>query len=91
MNELTSGATGLAATGIIAIMVIASLVAWFFVNRVSVRANQQIQLLESLLAEQKRQNLLLHRLTDALTSAEQDAKGGVSDVNEDYTRLIPER
>ncbi|UWS31270.1 YebO family protein [Erwinia pyrifoliae] len=72
-------------------MVIVSLVAWFFVNRVSVRANQQIQLLESLLAEQKRQNLLLHRLTGALTSAEQNAKGRVSDVNEDYARLIPER
>ncbi|ADP12782.1 Putative exported protein YebO [Erwinia sp. Ejp617] len=72
-------------------MVIVSLVAWFFVNRVSVRANQQIQLLESLLAEQKRQNLLLHRLTGALTNAEQNAKGRVSDVNEDYARLIPER
>ncbi|AUX72907.1 YebO family protein [Erwinia pyrifoliae] len=91
MNELTSGATAIASTVIIVIMVIVSLVAWFFVNRVSVRANQQIQLLESLLAEQKRQNLLLHRLTGALTSAEQNAKGRVSDVNEDYARLIPER
>lgn len=38
------------------------LVVWFFVNRASVRANEQIELLEALLEQQKQQTALLARL-----------------------------
>ncbi|CCG87474.1 YebO family protein [Erwinia piriflorinigrans] len=91
MNELTNGAISMASTGIIVITIVISLIAWFFVNRASVRANQQIQLLESLLAEQKRQNQLLQRLTDGLIGENQSTEGSSSGANQDYTRLIPER
>lgn len=91
MNELTNGATSIASTGIIVITIVISLMAWFFVNRASVRANQQIQLLESLLVEQKRQNQLLQRLTDSLIGENQSTEGRSSGANQDYTRLIPER
>lgn len=91
MNELTNGAISIASTGIIVITIVISLMAWFFVNRASVRANQQIQLLESLLVEQKRQNQLLQRLTDSLIGENQSTEGSSSGANQDYTRLIPER
>lgn len=91
MIEMTTGAIDMASIAITAVMVVMSLIAWFFVNRISVRANQQIKLLESLLAEQKRQNQLLYRLTDSLTGEDGAGKGATSGVSQGYTRLIPER
>jgi type II secretory pathway component PulM len=90
MNDLTNGAVGLASMGFTAVLVIAGLIAWFFVNRASVRASQQIQLLEALLEEQKRQNALLRRLTDSVAGKEK-AAGQSEPDNKDFTRLIPER
>ncbi|WLS77132.1 YebO family protein [Erwinia pyri] len=90
MNDLTNGAVGLASMGFTAALVIAGLIAWFFVNRASVRASQQIQLLEALLEEQKRQNALLRRLTDSVAGKEKAAAQSEPD-NKDFTRLIPER
>ncbi|MBS0847102.1 YebO family protein [Citrobacter sp. JGM124] len=40
-------------------------VLWFFINRASVRASEQIALLEQLIDLQKRQNSLLRRLCEA--------------------------
>jgi len=90
MNDLANGAVGLASMGFTAALVIVGLIAWFFINRASVRASQQVQLLEALLEEQKRQNVLLRRLTDSVAGKEK-AAGQSEPVNKDFTRLIPER
>ncbi|MGB9096912.1 YebO family protein [Erwinia sp.] len=90
MNEMTNGAMGLASMGFSVALVIVGLIAWFFVNRASVKASQQVQLLEALLEEQKRQNVLLRRLTDSVAGKEK-AAGVTEPDNKDFTRLIPER
>ncbi|BCQ35361.1 MULTISPECIES: YebO family protein [Erwinia] len=91
MNEMTTGAMDIASMGVVTVLVIIGLVVWFFVNRASVRANQQIQLLEALLEEQKKQNVLLRRLTDSVAGKEQAEKTTDTAENKDFTRLIPER
>ncbi|MDU5426209.1 MAG: YebO family protein, partial [Clostridiales bacterium] len=72
------------------------LVLWFFVNRASSRANEQIELLESLLDQQKRQNALLRRLCEASEPEKKEedvAKAeAVEDSSEDdFIRLVAER
>lgn len=90
MNEMANGVMGFASMGFSAALVIVGLIAWFFVNRASVRASEQIRLLESLLDEQKKQNALLRRLMDSVSGSE--SKNAVEQQDEkDFTRLIPER
>lgn len=91
MNEMTTGTMDVVSMSMGAVLVLAGLLVWFFVNRASVRANQQIQLLESLLEEQKRQNVMLMRLTNAVAGKEQAEKASDAGDNKDFTRLIPER
>ena len=89
MNELANGSMGMASMGFTVGSIVIGLLAWFFVNRASVRASEQIRLLEALLEEQKRQNALLTRLAEAVAGKEKaasDEEGG-----QDFTRLIPER
>lgn len=90
MNEMANGAMGLASMGFIVGLVVIGLIAWFFVNRASVRASEQIRLLEALLEEQKKQNALLRRLTDSVAGGEQ-GKAVEASGDKDFTRLIPER
>jgi hypothetical protein len=47
------------------VLLLVGLLLWFFVNRASSRANEQIALLQALLDQQKRQNALLRRLCEA--------------------------
>lgn len=91
MNEMTTGAMDIASMSVVTVLVIIGMVVWFFVNRASVRANQQMQLLESLLEEQKKQNVMLRRLTDSVAGKEQAEKSAEPTENKDFTRLIPER
>lgn len=91
MNEINNGAMDMVSAGIVALLVIIGLVIWFFVNRASVKASQQVQLLEALLEEQKRQNAMLRRLTDAVAGKEQGAAAKDDADSKDFTRLIPER
>lgn len=66
MNDvLNSGAFSLASLIVSMVVLVVGLVLWFFVNRASSRANEQIELLEALLDQQKRQNALLRRLCEA--------------------------
>lgn len=90
MNEMANGAMGMASMGFFAGLVVIGLIAWFFVNRASVRASEQIRLLEALLEEQKKQNALLRRLTESVTGGEK-SKAPEESGNKDFTRLIPER
>lgn len=62
MNDvLNSGAFSLASLIVSMVVLVVGLALWFFVNRASSRANEQIELLEALLDQQKRQNALLRR------------------------------
>ncbi|MBV4365066.1 YebO family protein [Erwinia sp. BNK-24-b] len=85
LNEVVNG-SGLA---ILCVLGVAGLLVWFWVNRASVRANEQIRLLTALLEEQKEQNQLLQRLVAAQAGAEQAAAGGNDEP--DFIRVIPER
>ncbi|MCZ4058275.1 YebO family protein [Pantoea sp. LMR881] len=89
MNELAN-AGPLVSYGVLGIILIVAFIAWFYVNRASVRAGEQIQLLESLLEEQKKQNALLRRILEVQPGNEQKKVGDEQDKR-DFIRLIPER
>ena len=57
MGELlNSGLLSIASLVMCLVVLVVGLVLWFFVNRASSRTNEQIELLEALLDQQKRQN-----------------------------------
>lgn len=89
MNEVAANSFSPLTLGVVALMFFIAFIVWFFVNRASVRASEQIRLLEALLEEQKKQNALLRRLVDAqpVTEKKQAEEGD----RRDFIRLIPER
>ncbi|EOZ1451998.1 YebO family protein [Enterobacter cloacae complex sp. P12RS] len=96
MGELlNSGLLNMASLTISLVVLLVGLVIWFFVNRASSRTNEQIELLEALLEQQKRQNALLRRLCEANEPEEKEAqKEAVVDENndqDDFIRLVAER
>lgn len=93
MTDFTSVTINFVTVGFIAVLIIVGLVAWFYVNRASVRATEQIRLLEALLYEQKKQKLLLRQLADALNDRREKSSGSGQDMknNDNFSRLIPER
>lgn len=96
MSDLvSSGALNLASLALSFLLLLVGLVLWFFVNRASSRANEQIELLESLLDQQKRQNALLRRLCEANEPEKKEEAPKVEDVKEenedDFIRLVAER
>lgn len=90
MNELAATSGPLVSYGLLVIILIVAFIAWFFVNRASVRAGEHIRLLESLLEEQKKQNQLLRRLIEMQPGAEVKKTEDDRDKH-DFIRLIPER
>ena len=90
MNELAANSGPLVSYGLLVIILIVAFIAWFFVNRASVRAGEQIRLLESLLEEQKKQNQLLRRLIEMQPGAESKQPEDEREKR-DFIRLIPER
>ncbi|POT59305.1 hypothetical protein C3432_00815 [Citrobacter amalonaticus] len=96
MNEvLNSGALNFASLLVSAVVFAVGLALWFFVNRASSRTNEQIELLESLLDQQKRQNALLRRLCEANEpekAAEETTAAKVQQQeDEGIIRLVAER
>lgn len=91
MNEMAAGASSLVAPGVVAGSIIIGLIVWFFVNRASVRASEQIRLLESLLEEQKKQNALMRRLIEAQLPDSAEKRNEEDSEKRDFIRLIPER
>ena len=96
MNDMiNSGALNIASLAVSLVILVVGLIAWFFVNRASVKANEQIALLEALLDQQKRQNALLRRLCEANEPEEKDApKDTVAEDKkdeDDFIRLVAER
>jgi hypothetical protein len=94
MNEvLNSGALSFASLAVSVVVLVVGLVLWFFINRASSRTNEQIELLEALLDQQKRQNALLRRLCEA-NEPEKTAEPAVvtaKDEDDDIIRLVAER
>ncbi|EAB2009997.1 hypothetical protein FOI36_22340 [Salmonella enterica] len=95
MNDvLNSGAFSLASLIVSMVVLVVGLALWFFVNRASSRANEQIELLEALLDQQKRQNALLRRLCEANEpekEAEPVTAASEPKEDEDIIRLVAER
>ena len=94
MNEvLNSGALSLASLAVSVVVLIVGLVLWFFINRASSRTNEQIELLEALLDQQKRQNALLRRLCEANEpeKAAEPTALPIKDEDDDIIRLVAER
>jgi len=95
MGELqNSGLLNVASLVMFAIIMVIGLVLWFFMNRASSRTNEQIELLEALLDQQKRQNALLRRLCEANEPEEKPmakAPEAVAAEEDDFIRLVAER
>ncbi|MCV2533141.1 YebO family protein [Enterobacter wuhouensis] len=96
MGELmSSGLLNMASLVISFVVLIVGLVVWFFVNRASSRTNEQIELLEALLDQQKRQTALLRRLCEAnepeVKDVQKESVAEDKDDEDDFIRLVAER
>lgn len=94
MSELlNAGLLNIASLVVSAVLMIVGLVLWFFVNRASSRTSEQIELLEALLDQQKRQNALLRRLCEANEPEEKTELRVKADAKKDdeFVRLVAER
>ena len=95
MNELSVGALNIVSLTVSLVVLVVGLVMWFFVNRASSRTNEQIELLEELLDQQKRQTALLRRLCEAnepeVVKEEPEVTKEDDEVEDDFIRLVAER
>ncbi|HHC3916215.1 TPA: YebO family protein [Klebsiella pneumoniae] len=100
MSELlNSGILNLASLAVSVALLLVGLLLWFFVNRASSRANEQIELLQALLQalldQQKRQNALLRRLCEANAPEKEDVAeptvAGKAKGEDEFIRLVAER
>ena len=94
MSELLNpGILNLASVALSVVLLLVGLLLWFFVNRASSRTNAQIELLQALLDQQKRQNALLRRLCEANEPEKEEVtktSAGEKD-DDDFIRLVAER
>ena len=95
MSELLNpGILNLASLAV-SVGLLVGLLLWFFVNRASSRANEQIELLQALLDQQKRQNALLRRLCEANAPEKEDVAeptvAGKAKGEDEFIRLVAER
>ncbi|HEX4502745.1 MAG TPA: YebO family protein [Scandinavium sp.] len=96
VDLMNSGMVNLASLAVSLLVLVIGLVLWFFVNRASSRANEQIELLEALLDQQKRQNALLRRLCEANEPEKEEPVKPVEQAqaqegDDDFIRLVAER
>ncbi|WP_434640213.1 YebO family protein [Klebsiella sp. I138] len=94
MSELLNpGILNLASLALSVVLLLVGLLLWFFVNRASSRTNEQIELLQALLDQQKRQNALLRRLCEANEPEKEEvAKTSAGEKDDDdFIRLVAER
>lgn len=96
IDLMNSGLVSLASLVISLVVLVIGLVLWFFVNRASSRSNEQIELLEALLDQQKRQNALLRRLCEANEPEKVEPEKAAEQVqtqedSDDFIRLVAER
>ncbi|HEB5411923.1 TPA: YebO family protein [Klebsiella pneumoniae] len=96
MSELLNpGILNLASLAVSVALLLVGLLLWFFVKRASSRANEQIELLQALLDQQKRQNALLRRLCEANAPEKEDVAeptvAGKAKGEDEFIRLVAER
>lgn len=96
MNELAwlpGDAINIVSLAVSLVVLLLVLLLWFFMNRASLRSNEQIALLEELVDLQKRQNSLLRRLCEANEPEPVAEKTGevIPDENDDLVRMVAER
>nr|WP_240353028.1 MULTISPECIES: YebO family protein [Pectobacterium] len=76
------------------VVLLAALV-WFFVNRASVRANEQVKLLQEIVEQQRQQLALLKKLLPQNVEKSEPealvAELGRDDVELTFKNVIPER
>lgn len=93
MFDLASGPSGLISIAVVVLAALLGLWVWFIVNRASVRANEQIQLLQEIVEQQRQQTAQLKTLV-------QNARGDKASVDDyddglspalSYKGFIPER
>ena len=94
MNEVVnSGVMNIASLVVSVVVLLIGLILWFFINRASSRTNEQIELLEALLDQQKRQNALLRRCeaNEPEKADKKTVESQKSVEDEDIIRLVAER
>ncbi|MGL4722946.1 MAG: YebO family protein [Scandinavium sp.] len=96
IDLMNSGMLNLASLAVSLLVLVIGLVLWFFVNRASSRSNEQIELLEALLDQQKRQTALLRRLCEAnepekVEPAKPVEQEQAQEEGDDFIRLVAER
>ena len=90
MNDLGLNTLNVASLALCFIAVIIFLAIWYFLNRASVRANEQILLLNELLEQQKMQTELLQRLGQG-TGSDQNVTPSVGNEPGMFKDFIAER
>ncbi|MFB1117938.1 YebO family protein [Dickeya dadantii] len=83
----------------VALIVLLVILVWFFINRASVRANEQIKLLHEIVEQQKQQIALLQALSPVPALAEEPAPEQSvalpeikeSEIDPLFKDMIPER
>ncbi|CAI2505582.1 YebO family protein [Serratia plymuthica] len=90
MYDLGFGPNSLVSLAIAALALLVGLWGWFLVNRASVRANEQIRLLQEIAEQQRQQTALLKSLAQ---SARGDSVAEDDDLSPalDFKGFIPER
>ncbi|QHB32365.1 hypothetical protein F0T03_09440 [Yersinia canariae] len=91
MLDTNMGAMGIVPIALSLFTVIFFLIVWFFLSRASVRANEQIRLLQDIAEQQKQQTELLKALLANATGAS-DFESDSDIVSPlDFKGVIPER
>lgn len=90
MFDLAMGQSSLASLVLCVLFVLLFLLLWFVVNRASVRANQQIQLLQEI-ADQQRQQTELLKILAGQVEGQTSAESMDDDSALSLRGFIPER
>ncbi|QLK61688.1 hypothetical protein GE278_13290 [Enterobacteriaceae bacterium Kacie_13] len=90
MFDFAMGQNSLASLALSALSALLFLLVWFFVSRASVRANQQIELLQEI-AEQQRQQTELLKILTARAKGMEPVEEAEEDSALSLRGFIPER
>lgn len=89
MFDQVLGQTSLVTLALVFISALLFLLAWFAINRASVKANLQVQLLADIADQQRRQTELLERLVKIQGKDPSDERD--DDASLSFSKFIPER
>lgn len=89
MFDQVLGQTSLVTLALVFVSALLFLLAWFAINRASVKANLQVQLLADIADQQRRQTELLERLVKIQGKDPSDERD--DDASLSFSKFIPER